>query len=183
MDYYAVQVWTGHESDYAEGLAKDTRFHTSVSVPKRAMQIRKLGKIKKEERPVFPGYVFIPTGEGPLDPDLRWVLRSSKYFVRLLPTTKDPKPIQEKDRRILAHFMSFGKVADTSKVVFDENERIVVLEGPLKGLEGSIIKINKRKGRAKVSLDMCEASFLIDLSFEILDRTAKGSGNEHGQQS
>jgi len=78
--------------------------------------------------------------------------------------------------------MSFGKVADTSKVVFDENERIVVIEGPLKGLEGSIIKINKRKGRAKVSLDMCESSFLIDLSFEILDRSSKGSGSEHGQQ-
>jgi transcription termination/antitermination protein NusG len=117
-----------------------------------------------------------------MDPALRWIIRSTKYFVRLLPTTGDPKPIQEKDRRILAHFMSFGKVADTSKVVFDENERIVVIEGPLKGLEGSIIKINKRKGRAKVSLDMCESSFLIDLSFEILDRSAKGSGSENGQQ-
>ena len=182
MDYYAVQVWTGHESDYAEGLARDTRCPTSVSVPKRSMQIRKLGKIKKEERPVFPGYVFIPMTEGTMNPSLRWVIRSTKYFIRLLPTTGEPKPIQEKDRRILAHFMSFGKVADTSKVVFDENERIVVLDGPLKGLEGSIIKINKRKGRAKVSLDMCESSFLIDLSFEILDRSSKGSGNEHGQQ-
>ena len=117
-----------------------------------------------------------------MEPSLRWVIRSTKYFIRLLPTTGEPKPIQEKDRRILAHFMSFGKVADTSKVVFDENERIVVLDGPLKGLEGSIIKINKRKGRAKVSLDMCESSFLIDLSFEILDRSSKGSGSEHGQQ-
>ena len=182
MDYYAVQVWTGHESDYAEGLSRDARCPTSVSVPKRSMQIRKLGKIKKEERPVFPGYVFIPVAEDSMEPSLRWVIRSTKYFIRLLPTTGEPKPIQEKDRRILAHFMSFGKVADTSKVVFDENERIVVLEGPLKGLEGSIIKINKRKGRAKVSLDMCESSFLIDLSFEILDRSSKGSGSEHGQQ-
>jgi transcriptional antiterminator NusG len=182
MEYYAVQVWTGHESDYAEGLARDPRCPTSVSVPKRAMQIRKSGKIKKEEHPVFPGYVFIPMSEGSMDPNLRWVIRSTKYFVRILPSTGDPKPIQEKDRRILAHFMSFGKVADTSKVVFDENERIVVVEGPLKGLEGSIVKINKRKGRAKVSLDMCESSFLIDLSFEILDRSSKGSGSEHGQQ-
>jgi transcription termination/antitermination protein NusG len=182
MDYFAVQVWTGHESDYAEHLANDSNCPATVAVPKRAMQIRKLGKIKKEERPVFPGYVFIPIPEGTMDPALRWVIRSTKYFVRLLPTTGDPKPIQEKDRRILAHFMSFGKVADTSKVVFDENERIVVIEGPLKGLEGSIIKINKRKGRAKVSLDMCESSFLIDLSFEILDRSAKGSGSENGQQ-
>jgi transcriptional antiterminator NusG len=183
MDYYAVQVWTGHESDYADRLAKDPRCQTSIAVPKRSMQIRKLGRITKDERPVFPGYVFIPIVEGTMDPALRWTIRSTKYFVRLLPTTGDPKPIQEKDRRILAHFMSFGKVADTSKVIFDENERIVVIEGPLKGLEGSIIKIDKRKGRAKVSLDMCESSFLIDLSFEILDRSSKGSGSEHGQQT
>ena len=38
-------------------------------------------------------------------------------------------------------------------VHFDENERIVVDEGPLNGLEGSIIKVDRRKQRAKIQLD------------------------------
>jgi transcriptional antiterminator NusG len=79
--------------------------------------------------------------------------------------------------------MSFGKVADISKVRFDEDDRIVVVEGPLKDLEGLIVKVDIRKRRAKIRLDMCENSFLVDLGFEILDRKAKGSGIDDGQQS
>ena len=79
--------------------------------------------------------------------------------------------------------MSFGKVADISKVSFDADQRIVVLEGPLKGLEGLIVKVDMRKRRAKVRLDMCENSFLVDMGFEILDRSAKGPVNDDGKPS
>jgi transcriptional antiterminator NusG len=44
----------------------------------------------------------------------------------------------------------------------------VVISGPLSGLEGRIIKADKRKGRAKVKLDLYGDSFCIDLAFEVL---------------
>jgi transcriptional antiterminator NusG len=53
-------------------------------------------------------------------------------------------------------------------VYFNENSRIVVVEGPLVGLEGRIIKVDKRKGRAKISLDLYNDSFAIDLAFEVI---------------
>ncbi|MCL2557796.1 MAG: antitermination protein NusG, partial [Treponema sp.] len=40
---------------------------------------------------------------------------------------------------------------------------------PLKGLEGRIIKVDKRKKRAKIRLDLYDESFAIDLAFEIID--------------
>ena len=57
-----------------------------------------------------------------------------------------------------------------SKVYFDENSRIVVLLGPLKGLEGKIVKVDKRKRRAKVKLDIYEDSFFIDLAFDVIEK-------------
>ncbi|MBN2873640.1 MAG: antiterminator LoaP [Spirochaetales bacterium] len=174
MEYYAVQVWTGKEDEYADRLRSDPRITSAIFVPKRAVPIRRAGKIRREERPLFPGYVFIASESGSLDVTQRWVLRTTSFFVRGLPSTKEPKPVQERDRRLLAHFISFGKVADISKVRFDADDRIVVVEGPLKGLEGLIVKVDARKGRAKIRLDMCENSFLVDLGFEILDRSAKG---------
>jgi transcriptional antiterminator NusG len=63
----------------------------------------------------------------------------------------------------------FGPVAGISKVYFDQNSRIVVVEGPLAGLEGNIIKVDKRKRRAKVKLDVYDDSFAIDLAFETLE--------------
>ena len=67
------------------------------------------------------------------------------------------------------HFIKkIGPVAGKSKVYFDENSRIVVTEGPLMGLEGKIVKVDKRKGRAKIKLDLYDDSFAIDLAFEVI---------------
>jgi len=48
--------------------------------------------------------------------------------------------------------------------------RIVVLHGPLSGLEGRIIKVDQRKKRAKIALDLCSDSFTIDLAFEVIEK-------------
>lgn len=181
MNYFAVQVWTGRENEFADLIAGDAKVRAEAVVPKRALKIRKGGKFYKVEKPLFAGYVFIATEADLLDPVQRWALRSTRYFVRALPSSADPRPVKESDRKLIAHFMSFGKVADVSKVSFDEQQKIVVVEGPLKGIEGMIVRVDKRKRRAKIRLAMCEDSFLVDLSFELLDRAAKGSENDDGK--
>ncbi len=186
MEYFAIQVWTGKEDEFAERVGSAQRMDCTAIVPKKSVHIRRRGKMRHEEKPLFPGYVFLVTDATELAALQRWILRTTTFFVRALPNTKEPRPVKEKDRRLLAHFMSFGKVADISKVSFDADERIVVLEGPLKGLEGLIVKVDKRKCRAKIRLDMCENSFLVDLGFEIIDRSAKGPENDdgkHGRES
>jgi transcription antitermination factor NusG len=55
-------------------------------------------------------------------------------------------------------------------VRFDDNDRIVVIEGPLKGLEGSIIKVDKRKQRAKICVDFGGTAHTMDLSFEDISK-------------
>jgi transcription termination/antitermination protein NusG len=183
MDYYAIQVWTGKENEFADRISADPRMRSSVIVPKRSIIMRKAGKTRKIEKPLFAGYVFVATETPGLDSIQRWALRTTHYFLRTLPTNTDPMPVKEKDRRLIAHFMSFGKVADISKVQFDADDRIVVREGPLKGIEGMIVRVDKRKRRAKIRLDMCENSFLVDLGFEIIDVSAKGTASDDGNTS
>lgn len=173
MEYFAVQVWTGYEEDFARRLAANPLFGDDLLVPKRTLSIRRAGKIRREERPIFSGYVFLANPGGAIETQRRWALRSSSHFIRILPSTANPTPIGERDRQLIAHFMSFGKAADTSKVTFGPDARIVVLEGPLKGLEGMIVKVDKRKRRAKVRLDLCRDSFLIDLAFEVIAEPGK----------
>jgi len=183
MEYYAIQVWTGKEEDFSIRISEDSRMDATVFIPKKAVMIRKSGKMRREERPLFPGYVFLATDSTELASIQRWIMRTTTNFVRALPSTREPQPVKDKDRRLLAHFMSFGKVADISKVRFDADDRIVVVEGPLKGLEGLIVKVDKRKGRAKIRLDMCENSFLVDMGFEIFEKAAKGPGDDDGKDS
>ncbi len=67
MEYYAVQVWTGKEDDFAHRIATDPAMNSKTLVPKKAMQVRRAGKIRREERPLFPGYVFIATEASELE--------------------------------------------------------------------------------------------------------------------
>jgi transcriptional antiterminator NusG len=104
------------------------------------------------------------------------MIRRTPGFIRFLRESSAPTPLSDRDVLLLRRFISFGEYADTSKVTFDENERIVVLEGPLKGLEGHIVKVNRRKGRAKILLDMYGEAFPIDLGFEVVERVTTGGG-------
>jgi transcriptional antiterminator NusG len=181
MLYYAMQVKTTEEDEFVKRAAvspllRGERFF----VPKRVEDIRKGGKVKKNQvLTVFPGYVFLETEE--LTNDQFWALRRTDGFYRFLRDNQDITPLAERDRELLLHFISLGERADKSKVIFDENDRIVVLDGALKGLEGNIVKVDRRRGRAKVRLDFCQAGFLVDLGFEIVERTRQGGPSSNGE--
>ena len=170
MNYYALQVKTRAEEMFMKragipALPPEVG-PLRLIFPRRKMPIRRKGVVHQELEPVFPGYLFLEAES--LTDVLYWHLRTTQGFFRFLPENKVPKPLEGRDLATLRHFMSFGDVAEKSVVRFDENERIHVLTGPLKGLEGRIVKVDKRKGRAKVKLDMYDESFLVDLAFELL---------------
>jgi transcriptional antiterminator NusG len=180
MLYYAIQVRTSEEDDFIRRVNSSLNSECGrFFAPKRLMPQHKGGKETKKLLTVFPGYVFFETES--LEPTDRWTIRRTEGFYRFLKNSLSPSPLGEADKRILLHFISTGKYADISKVTFDENDRIVVLEGPLKGLEGSIVKVDRRRGRAKVSLDMCSTGFLIDLGFAVVEKVKEGGGDLHDE--
>lgn len=181
MEYYAIQVKTGEEDDFSRRAARvevlsGRRFFS----PRRLVPQHKGGKTISRLLSVFPGYIFFETGG--LKNEERWAIRRVEGFYRFLPSSATPSPLDDKDRRILLHFISFGEYADISEVSFDENDRIVVLEGPLKGLEGNIVKVDKRRGRAKVALDICSTGFLVDLGFRTVEKLGRGGAEAHEGQ-
>lgn len=170
MDYFTIQVRTRAEEKYIRlFMARTPEGVTRLVFPKRRLQIRRAGITEDEIAPVFPGYVFVEV-DGRLDPRTYWQLRRTEGFFRFLKSNQDIRPLEGKDLETVLHFIGFGPVAEKSKVWFGDDDRIVVAEGPLKGLEGKIVKVDKRKGRAKVKLDLYDDSFAIDLAFEVIAR-------------
>jgi len=175
MQFYTIHVLTGAEDDFARRL-QSTLGTGRLIIPKKKLPIRRKGKITQTLLPVFPGYIFLQSANILDELDIFWTIRRTMGFIRFLRQSSDPTPLSERDVLLLRRFMSFGEFADTSKVTFDENDRIVVLEGPLKGLEGQIVKVNRRKGRAKILLDIYGEAFPIDLGFEVVERVKGGGG-------
>ena len=173
MQYYTIHVLTSFEDDFARRLRPILGSERFI-IPKKMMPIHRRGKIQKKLMPVFPGYIFIQSEDILDELDTFWTVRRTAGFIRFLRKSSAPTPLSEPDILLLRRFISFGEYADISKVTFDENDRIVVLEGPLKGLEGQIIKVNRRKGRAKILLDIYGEAFPIDLGFEVVERVKSG---------
>jgi transcriptional antiterminator NusG len=79
--------------------------------------------------------------------------------------------VKGRDLELISRFVGIaGQVIGVSKVCFDENARIVIIDGPFQGLEGKIVKVDKRKQRAKVVLDLFGESHAVDFSFDVVKK-------------
>ena len=170
MDYYAMQVKTRGEEKFMR-LFRGSNPHLNLPLyfPQRFLDLRRGGKIVPSKLPVFPGYIFLELDSDENIYAHQWAFRKTEGFYRFLRSNQDIAPLQNRDLELVLHFIKeVGPVAGKSKVYFDDNSRIVVISGPMSGLEGRIVKADKRKGRAKIKLDLYGDSFCIDLAFEVL---------------
>jgi transcriptional antiterminator NusG len=172
MKYYAFQVRARGEEKFIKffkALHPEVPF--LLYFPQRRLDIRRRGKIHQSLAAVFPGYVFVEIDNQKGEDILvhHWAFRRTEGFFRFLKSNQNITPLAGRDLDLVLHFIKkAGPVAGVSRVYFNENARIVVVEGPLMGLEGKIIKVDKRKGRAKIKLDIYDDSFSIDLAFEVI---------------
>jgi transcriptional antiterminator NusG len=172
MNYYVIQVKTRGEEEYLRRAERLLGENEALLVwPRRNLRIRRRGEWRDVVAPIFPSYLFLETEE--VTPSLYERFRRIPGFFRFLMNNDNIVPMSSEDRALLTHFLSFGEIVDKSVVYFDENNRIRVVSGPLQGLEGRIVKVDRRKGRAKVRLDMYSDSFLLDLGFEALDNVSE----------
>ena len=169
MPLYAVHLRTHGEEKYIQ-IADRTLQDTGIKFfwLRRALKLRRKGKWINNIAPIFPGYIFLESME--VSSYLYYKLKGIPGFYQFLKSDHNITPLCRNDREILNHFLTFGEIVDKSIVVFDENNRIKVVSGPLIGLDGLIVKVDRRKGRAKVRLDLYNKSILIDFGFEALER-------------
>jgi transcriptional antiterminator NusG len=168
MEYYALQVKTRGEEKFMR-LFREQNPYISLPLffPQRCLDIRRGGRILPSRLPVFPGYIFLELGKEDSVLRYHWAFRRTEGFYRFLRSNQDIIPLRNRDLELVLHFIR-NPLAGKSKVYFNENSRIVVISGPLSGLEGRIVKVDKRKGRAKIKLDLYGDSFCIDMAFEVL---------------
>jgi transcriptional antiterminator NusG len=181
MNYYAVQVRTGAEERFLKlarqkiikaGMGEETS--ERLLWPRRSLSERKRGKSKSVLKPLYPGYLFYRADE--LSSEVHWILRRTSGFFRFLKDNRNIEPLAGRDKEILAHFLGFGEIAEKSSVYFNENNRIVVVSGPMMGLEGIIERVDRRKGRAKIRLTLNENSLLVDLAFDVIESAEEKNG-------
>ena len=172
MNYYIIQVATGREQNFIDALQKKlpelAQAHNFIYLT-RELYIRRQVKTLRALQPVFPSYIIMQT-TGTVDGQTVLALKALPDFYHFLQSNTEITALSGNDLAIIQHFLGLGPRIGPSLVRFDQDDRIVVIEGPLKGIEGSIIKVDRRKQRAKIQVEFAGGAHTMDLSFEDNER-------------
>lgn len=172
--WYCVSSISGREEDarfFLETNVSDPRVR--FILPLRAVFNRNGKEFTRKEYPLYPGYFFF-TIEEPVTEDHTGLLstlvdlcRLNSNVLKILITYRNIRPLTRIDIRTIEELVNPQNVVDISRGYY-ENGRVRVAEGPLKGKEGFIRKVEVRKRRVKVELEFLGEKRLLDFGFEFI---------------
>jgi transcriptional antiterminator NusG len=173
MNWYSFFVQSGKEEEIK--LFMDRFYalqHLSCLVPKRMIPERKQGKTRHCTKVLFPGYIFIQTGQ---IHDLYYNIKKTPYILYMVnggihkhdQAANFFTPIPKEQMDWLIQLCGVNGTMGYSDIIIGGNQ-IKVTSGPLLGKEAMIRKIDKRKSRAKIEVQLLNEVKLIDVGINVL---------------
>ena len=164
MEYYCVMVLTGEEKSFrnaATEALKESFPDTEFFSFERKLYTPRRGWF---EAPLFPGYTFFYTPA--FSSELLAELRKIKGFCHILRDNQNPEKITGLSLDELKLFIRNGEHWGISKVQFLPGQKIKAVSGPLMGLEGNIVAVNKKKKQITVQSTITTDGKRFDLLYE-----------------
>lgn len=166
--WYVIQTLGGEEERTADMIRKciPSYYIEECFVPKRERMKKFHGKWNKVEEILFQGYAFV-ISEKPEEmyenlkqiPKLAKVLgREADYFVAL----------GEKEKRLVESIGNKEHKTVLSGVVIGEGKRIQVVDGPLKGYVGNVMKVNLHKREVAVDVEFMGRKMELKMGIEMV---------------
>lgn len=169
--WYVIQVFGGKEQTTLDLLKRfvDEGVLQEAFVPRREVMRRNGGVTTRVIEVLFPGYLFVVT-ETPRE--LCAQLKGVPAFTRMLGgSDKRFIPLNQSEIDCLEEFCGVNRVVEMSHGVI-EGDQVRVSEGPLKGHEGIIKKIDRHKQCAYVDMEFMGRTKSIKLGLEIVRKNS-----------
>ena len=170
-NYYCIWVKTGFENKFVERL--QTLFDSVLDEQNGKLhcigkQIR-LRNGKEFIDPLLPGYVFWETNNLSRIQDIK----DEEGFIDFLPNDNGIKPLSARDTELVTSFLKYGSVIPVVNVQFDVNDRIVIVDGPFKGMEGVISDVNRSNKRINFAVTLMNGKRILSLSYQEIQKKVK----------
>jgi transcription termination/antitermination protein NusG len=163
-DWYALFVATGKEDNVKERLQYRMQEKMRILVPKRKLKERKNGIWTYNIRTLFPGYVLL---NGEVGVEEYYNMKNIPDLIKLIRSGYEPLKIEYDELELISKLICNDETIGFSNVLI-ENGRVVVVDGPLVSMEGYILSIDRRKGRAKVRLSFLGEERTVELGINVL---------------
>ncbi len=167
LTWHALQTYTGREALVQQYIEGNMPGHTPY-LPKRRLLERKAGGFRTAEKPLFPGDIFIA---GDMDAEACGELRKCSGVIKILrsgDTYADTVKKEEMD--FIFDLTGDTDTIEISTAMFDVNDRISIISGPLRSMEMDIKKVDRRRRRVFVEIEIFSEKREISLSYDIVQK-------------
>ncbi|MBX4206265.1 transcription termination/antitermination protein NusG [Candidatus Parcubacteria bacterium] len=165
-NWYVVHTYAGYENavmrnlkQRIESLGMEGKIFNVIVPTEKKVKI-KGGKRVEEEEKIYPGYILV---DMIVTDDSWYVVRNTPRVTGFVGSGVHPVPIDKKEVDSLFARMNTDKVTHT--INLQENDAVVIVDGPFKELEGKVSEIDEERGKVKVLVNMFGRETPVELDF------------------
>ena len=164
-EWVVARVNIGKEDEIREScslmISKDIL--EDIFVPKHVRLKKYRGEWRRETRPLYSGYVFMVTG----DPQaLEKALIKVPGRHELLKADNIILTVSDEEKAFINRIAGRDNIVDIS-VGYKEGDKIKIVSGPMLGLEGNIVHVDRHKRLVTVNMSLFGRSVKTTLGLEL----------------
>jgi transcriptional antiterminator NusG len=163
LKWYAIHSRSRHEDVVLNGLKKKL---IEAFLPKMQVMSRRKDRRKTILVPILPGYVFVHSD---LNVYQYWDIIKTYGVVRILGI--QGKPVSVKDEEIASLKTLHGTDRTVrNQAYMNEGDRIMIMEGPLKGLTGFYLRHKGTADKVVISIELLQRSLAVEVEDLIVEK-------------
>lgn len=170
MMWHVIFVLGGFEEMIQDKLSSFD--HIEAFIPKKVKLFKKKGQVIKDITFLFPNYVFVKSelDYKEFNHIAQTHLKPIRGFIKVLRHDKEGlEVLYPSEKQFLEQFTNSNHIIEES-IGFIENDQIIITEGPLKGYESMIRKIDRHKRIAFIDITMFGISQTITVGCDIIKK-------------
>ena len=156
LEWYAIHTSSHHEQRVYERLVKKS---IHAFLPKMEVWSRRKDRRKRIQVSLFPGYLFVNVD---LDPYVILEILNTPGVAYILGNNGKITPIPEKQIAPIQKLLK-NDVLIKPYPYLKIGQRVRIVNGPLMGCEGILLKIKPNKQRLIVSIDLLKRSISAEI--------------------
>ena len=163
--WYAVHTRSRFEQKVYDGIDSKS---IEVFLPRIQVMSRRKDRHKKILIPLLPGYVFVNTT---MDPQEYLNILKTVGVVRLIGFEGKPVPARDEEIHALMILDGTDRTVQNREYI-NKGDRVMIMEGPLKGLIGFYLRPKGQKNKIVVSIELLNRSLEVEIEDWALEKVS-----------
>ena len=166
--WYVIWVESGKEHKVRGIIESQVPAETyeRIVIPEKRIQKKFKGEWKEVQSVLFPGYLFVVAED---ITEFAAALVAVPEFTKILKADDEIAAIYPEEEAALKRLVDQDEVVKMSEGII-ENDKVLIFDGPLKGMEGTIQRINRHKRVAVIRMELFERVMLVEVGLEIVEK-------------